>query len=99
MILFGGTALPYHRVMDGMTLPPELERFAEDAIAAGHYRDLAELVAAGLSLLQRQEQVRLAFIATLEDAEVEADRDGWHSADDVHAEMATLVNEARRAKV
>jgi Arc/MetJ-type ribon-helix-helix transcriptional regulator len=37
--------------MDGMTLPPELARFAEAAVAAGHYRDLAEVVAADGSLL------------------------------------------------
>src|SRR5690348_5579420 len=32
--------------MNDMTLPPELERFAAEAIAAGRYRDKAELLAA-----------------------------------------------------
>ena len=35
--------------MDAVTLPPELERFAEEAVAAGRYRDFSELVAAGVS--------------------------------------------------
>jgi putative addiction module CopG family antidote len=83
--------------MDGMSLPPELERFAEAAVAAGRYRDLAELVAAGVSLLQHQEAARAEFVASLEAAEAESERDGWHSADDVHAEMAALIDEARRA--
>jgi len=40
--------------MDGMNLPPELERFAKEAVAAGRYRDVAELVAAGVSLLRHE---------------------------------------------
>jgi putative addiction module CopG family antidote len=85
--------------MDAVTLPPDLERFAEDAIASGRYRDLTEFVATGLRLLQRHEQARAEFVRSLEDAEAESERDGWHSIDDVHAEMAALIDEARRAKV
>lgn len=81
-----------------MTLTPELERFATEAVASGRYRDRADLVAAGVSLLQRQEATRAAFIKSLEEAEAEAERDGWHSAEDVHAEMAALIDEVRRAK-
>jgi putative addiction module CopG family antidote len=84
--------------MDDVTLPPDLARFATDAVAAGRFRDVAEVVAAGVSLLLRQEQARAAFIQSLEDAEAEAERDGWHSAEDVHAEMAALIDEARRGK-
>jgi putative addiction module CopG family antidote len=84
--------------MDDVTLPADLARFATDAVAAGRFRDVAEVVAAGVSLLQRQEQARAAFIQSLEDAEAEADRDGWHSAEDVHAEMTALIEEARRGK-
>jgi antitoxin ParD1/3/4 len=83
--------------MDGMTLPPELERFANEAIAAGRFRDVAELVASGVSLLQRQEQARSAFITSLEDAEAEAERDGWHSLDDVLAETDTIIASMRDA--
>ena len=55
-----------------MTLSPDLERFAEEAVAAGRFRDVADVVAAGVGLLQRQEQARTAFIKSLEDAETEA---------------------------
>jgi antitoxin ParD1/3/4 len=82
--------------MDEVSLPPDLAQFATDAVAAGRFRDVAEVVAAGVSLLQRQEQARAAFIRSLEDAEAEAERDGWLSAEDVHAEMAALIDEARR---
>ena len=99
MNLFGCPAVPYHQAMDGMPLSPELERFAEDAIAAGRFRNMAEVVAAGIGLLQQREAASAAFVATLEAAEEESDRNGSHSADDVHAEMAALIDEARRTKV
>jgi hypothetical protein len=51
----------YDPDMNDMTLPPELERFAAEAIAAGRYRDKTELLAAGVSLLQRQERAVLSF--------------------------------------
>src|SRR5208282_1526459 len=51
--------------MDTVTLPPELERFATEAVAAGRYRDLSDVVAAGVSLLQRQEQARAELLASV----------------------------------
>ena len=77
--------------MENVTLPPELERFATEAVAAGRYRDVAEVVATGLSLLQRQEQARAEFVASLEAAEAESDREGWHSLDDVLAEADQII--------
>jgi putative addiction module CopG family antidote len=38
--------------MDHVTLTPELDRFAAEAIATGRYRDVSEVVRAGLSLLK-----------------------------------------------
>jgi putative addiction module CopG family antidote len=84
--------------MNAVILPPELELFAAEAVAAGRYRDLDEVVTAGVSLLQQREAARAAFVASLEAAEAESERDGWHSSEDVHAEMAALIDEARRAK-
>jgi putative addiction module CopG family antidote len=83
--------------MDDVTLPPELERFAEDAIAAGRHRDLSEPVATGLRLLQRQEQARADFVASLEAAETEAEREGWHSLDDVLSEADRIIAGKRDA--
>ena len=84
--------------MEGIVLPPELERFAAEAVASGRYRNLDDVVAAGVSLLQQREAARAEFVASLEAAEAESERDGWHTIDDVHAEMAALIDEVRRAK-
>jgi putative addiction module CopG family antidote len=97
--LSGDRAPRYTLFMDDVTLPPELARFAEEAVAAGRYRDLSELVAAGVSLLQRAEAARAAFNASLVDAEAEAEREGFCTLDDIHAEMQGIIDEARRAKV
>jgi putative addiction module CopG family antidote len=82
--------------MDTITLPPELEQFATEAVAAGRYRDVSDLVAAGLSLLQRQEQARAVFARSLEAAEAESERDGWHSLDDVLADIDAIIAAAER---
>ena len=84
--------------MDDVTLPPELERFAEEAVAAGRYRDLSELVAAGVSLLRRAEAERAAFIRSLEEAQSEAKREGWHQLDEVLAEVDAIIDEEARAR-
>jgi putative addiction module CopG family antidote len=82
--------------MDTITLPPELEHFATEAVAIGRYRDMSDLIAAGLSLLRRQEQARTAFARSLEEAEAESERDGWHSLDDVLADMDAIIAAADR---
>src|SRR5690242_10326509 len=53
---------PYDPDMNDMTLPPELERFAAEAIAAGRYRDKAGLLAAGVDLIRRLEAERATFV-------------------------------------
>ncbi len=82
--------------MDAITLPSELEHFATEAVATGRHRDASDLVAAGLSLLQRREQARAAFAGSLEEAEADSDRDGWHSLDDVLADMDALIAATER---
>ena len=72
-ILFGSPPLPYSLVMDNVTLPPELERFATEAVAAGRYRDVSDVVAAGVSLLQRQEQACAELLASVLAAREESD--------------------------
>lgn len=79
--------------MDDVTLPPELARFAEAVVVAGRYRDLSEVVAAALRLLQRQEQARAELLASVLAAEEEADRDGYLTADEMMARV-----EARLAR-
>ena len=84
--------------MDKVTLPPELEQFAAEAIAAGRYRDMDELLQAGVSLIQRYEAERAAFVASLEAAEAEADRSGWASLEQVDAAMRAAIGAAARQR-
>ena len=79
--------------MDNVTLPPELERFAAEAIAAGRYRDLSDALAAGLRLLQRQEQARADFVASLDAAIAEGERDGFLTIEQVEREMDAAIEE------
>jgi len=85
--------------MDDVRLTPELERFAAEAVAAGRYGDLSEVVQAGLTLLRDSEAEVSAFVATLEAAQAEGERDGFLTADEVHHEMTSMLDEmaARQA--
>ena len=96
--LSGRPEAPYTCVMDDLTLPPELERFAEEAVATGRFRDVSAVVAAGVSLLQRAEAERAAFIRSLEEAQAQAEREGWHELDDVLAEVDAIIDEEARAR-
>jgi putative addiction module CopG family antidote len=84
--------------MDHVTLPPELELFAEEAVAAGRFPDVSAVVAAAVSLLQRAEAERAAFISSLEEAQAEAEREGWHELEDVLAEVDAIIDEEAHAK-
>jgi putative addiction module CopG family antidote len=77
--------------MDGTTLPPDLTRYADEAVAAGRFRDRDEVVAAGLKLLQQADTEVAAFVKSLEEAKAEADRDGWVSLDDMVARMSRII--------
>ncbi len=76
-----------------MALPPDLEQFAAEAVAAGRYRDTAEVVRAGVKLLQHAETEVAEFAVSLEAARDEANRDGWVSLDDMLAEMDQIIRE------
>jgi len=84
--------------MDNVILPPELERFATEAVAAGRYSDVSAVVVAGVSLLQRQEQARADLLASIIAAKDESDRDGYLTGDEVaervRATIARRVNAA-----
>jgi putative addiction module CopG family antidote len=81
--------------MDNVTLPPELERFATDAVAAGRYRTVSDVVAAGVSLLQRQERARAELLASVLAAKEESDRDGYLTGDEVAERIRVTI--ARKA--
>ncbi len=69
--------------------PPDLEQFA---VAAGRYRDVSEVLAGCVELLRRAEAEVAAFVRTLKDAQAEADREGCRDAEDVHREMAAMLD-------
>ena len=79
--------------MDTVTLPPELESFATHAVAAGRYKTVSDVVAAGVSLLQRQEQARADLLASVLAAEEEAERDGCVSGDEMLARVRARLAE------
>lgn len=82
--------------METVTLPPELERFATEAVAAGRYRTVSEVVAAAVALLQRQEQARAELLASVLAAKDESDRDGYLTGDEVAERVRATI--ARRTK-
>ncbi len=84
--------------MDTVTLPPDLERFAADAVAQGRYADLSDVVRAGVSLLQRVEAERAAFVASLDEAVAESVRDGFLTGEQVHREMGEMLDEMARTR-
>lgn len=84
--------------MNAVSLPPELESFAAGAVASGRYRDVSEVLAAGVRLLQRQEEARAAFVTSLEEAEAESEQVGFCTLEDIDVEMRGIIDERRRAK-
>ena len=83
--------------MNTVTLPPDLERFADDAVAKGRFRDVAEVVRAGMSLLQRAEAERAAFVASLEESHAEGERLGRFTIDEVEADVRAAISAAAPA--
>ena len=77
--------------MDDITLTPDLERFATEAVAAGRYRDMSEVVQAGLSLLQQTEAELADFVASLEEARAEGERDGFLSGAQVETRVRAAI--------
>jgi len=94
VILSGAPSPPYDLCMENVTLTPELERFAIEAVAAGRYRDVSEVIQAGLSLLQRAEIEVAEFEATLEEARAEGERDGFLTAEQVEQRVRAAIKDA-----
>jgi putative addiction module CopG family antidote len=84
--------------MDSISLPPDLEQFATEAVASGRFRDRDEIVRTGVGLVRRREQARAAFIASLEAAQREGEQNGFHEIEDVLAELDAIIAEEVHAK-
>lgn len=65
--------------------------------AAGRIPDVSAVVAAGVSLLQRQEQVRAEFNASREAAEADGEREGFVTIEEAHREINDLIDELAHA--
>lgn len=63
--------------MTDVTLSPEQERFAAEAVASGRYRDVSEVVDAALDGLRQLERQRAELLASVIAAEQEGERDGF----------------------
>jgi antitoxin ParD1/3/4 len=85
--------------MPNVSLTPELERFAEACVRSGRYNSVSEVTRAALRLLQDVEARRAALLASLEQAEVEGERDGFLTIEEVDAELRAAIDEvaSRRA--
>lgn len=81
--------------MESVTLPPELERFAAEAVAAGRYRTVSDVVAAAMTLLQRHDEARAELLASVLASKEESDRDGYLTGDEVAERVRATI--ARRA--
>ena len=82
--------------MYSVTLPPDLEQFATEAVATGRFRDVSEVVAAGIGLLRRQDAARAELLASIIAAEQEGDRLGYLPLEAVEREMEDLITRAAR---
>ncbi|HYZ61330.1 MAG TPA: type II toxin-antitoxin system ParD family antitoxin [Acetobacteraceae bacterium] len=85
---------PYDLRIDHVTLPPDLERFAAEAVASGRYRDASDVVRAGLSLLREAEAELVEFAESLERAREEGERDGFLTPDEVEQRVRAAIAEA-----
>ena len=65
---------------------------AAEAVAAGRYRDVSDVLAAGVNLLRQAEAEVAVFVESLEAARAEAERDGWVSLEDMTAEMDRIIS-------
>jgi antitoxin ParD1/3/4 len=79
--------------MNAITLPPDLEQFADEAVANGRFKDVSDVVRAGLLLLQRAEADRAAFESSLADAIAEGERDGFLTLEEVMRDADQFIED------
>lgn len=81
-----------------VNLTPELERFAQVCVETGRFNNVSEVVRSALRMLQDAEERKAAFVASLEDAVAEGDRDGFIPSEDVEAEVAAAIERVQSRK-
>ena len=76
-------------------LTSELERFAQGCVASGQFNSVSEVVRSALRLMQEHQARRAAFVASLEAAVEEGDREGFLTAGEVEHDVRGAIAEAR----
>ena len=75
-----------------VNLTPELERFAQACVESGRFNNVSEVVGSGLRMLQKAEERRAAFVASLEAAHKEGLREGLATVEEVEAEVRAAID-------
>ena len=83
--------------MPNVSLTPEQQRFIESRVASGRFSSASEVMRHALRLMQEAEDRRERFVAMLCDVSARADREGTLSADEVDAELKTVIAAAKRS--
>jgi antitoxin ParD1/3/4 len=81
-----------------VNLTPELERFAQACVESGRFNNVSEVVRSGLRMLQEAEQRRAAFVASLEAAREEGQREGFATIEEVEVEMRGAIDVVRKRR-
>ena len=81
-----------------VTLNQDQERFATEAVAKGRFSTVSDVIQAGVDLLRQAETEVATFVASLEEARAEAERDGFASADELHRDMTKMLDEMGRPR-
>ena len=84
--------------MPNVSLTPELERFAESCVQSGRYNSVSEVTRAALRLLQQVEQQRREFLAILDAAEAEGEREGFLTMEEVMQDLDEIIEAASRPR-
>ncbi|MDO9708936.1 type II toxin-antitoxin system ParD family antitoxin [Paracraurococcus lichenis] len=76
--------------MPSIDLTPEQLRFAGARLAEGRYGSVAEVVAAALANMERQQADLAAFRASLDEAYRRGEEEGWLELEEVMADMDAM---------
>jgi antitoxin ParD1/3/4 len=71
-----------------ISLDPRDEKFLQDQVASGRYRDEAEVVREGLRLLEERDRKIAQLRKEIQDA---IEQGGDHTADDIRADLAAMI--------
>ena len=80
-----------------ISLTGDLERLVQRKVESGSYRSAADVICAGLRLLEREDEVRLTEIRAQVQAGIEqAERGGFVDGEDAVARVKRRASEKRR---